>query len=45
MIARYGGEEFAVLFPQTGRAAAAVRVETLRAHIAAFRMLTPQVKS
>jgi two-component system cell cycle response regulator len=41
MIARYGGEEFAVLFPQTGRAAAAVRVETLRAHIAAFRMLTP----
>ena len=41
MIARYGGEEFAVLFPQTGRAAAAVRVEILRAHIAAFPMLTP----
>jgi diguanylate cyclase (GGDEF)-like protein len=36
MIARYGGEEFAVLFPQTGRAAAAVRVETLRAQIAAL---------
>ncbi len=42
MIARYGGEEFAILFPQTGRAAAAVRVETLRAHIAAFPMLTPE---
>ena len=40
MIARYGGEEFAVLFPQTNRAAAAVRVETLRAQIAAFPMLT-----
>jgi len=42
MISRYGGEEFAVLFPQTNRAAAAVRVETLRAQIAAFPMLTPQ---
>lgn len=42
MIARYGGEEFAVLFPQTNRAAAAVRVETLRAQIAAFPMLTPE---
>jgi two-component system, cell cycle response regulator len=42
MIARYGGEEFAILFPETGRAAAAVRVETLRAHIAAFPMLTPE---
>jgi len=42
MIARYGGEEFAVLFPQTNRAAAAVRVETLRALIAAFPMLTPE---
>jgi diguanylate cyclase (GGDEF)-like protein len=40
MIARYGGEEFAVLFPQTGRAAAAVRVETLRAQIAAFPIFT-----
>jgi diguanylate cyclase (GGDEF)-like protein len=40
MIARYGGEEFAVLFPQTNRAAAAVRVETLRAQIAAFPILT-----
>ena len=40
MIARYGGEEFAVLFPQTDRAAAAVRVETLRAQIAAFPMFT-----
>lgn len=42
MIARYGGEEFVVLFPQTNRAAAAVRVETLRAQIAAFPMLTPE---
>jgi diguanylate cyclase (GGDEF)-like protein len=42
MIARYGGEEFAVLFPQIDRAAAVVRVETLRAQIAAFPMLTPQ---
>jgi diguanylate cyclase (GGDEF)-like protein len=42
MIARYGGEEFAILFPHTGRAAAAVRVEALRAHIAAFPMLTPE---
>jgi diguanylate cyclase (GGDEF)-like protein len=40
MIARYGGEEFAVLFPQTSRAAAAVRVETLRAQIAAFPIFT-----
>ena len=35
VVARYGGEEFAVLFPQTGRTAAAVRVETLRAQLAA----------
>jgi diguanylate cyclase (GGDEF)-like protein len=42
MIARYGGEEFVVLFPQTNRAAAAVRVETLRAQITAFPMLTPE---
>jgi diguanylate cyclase (GGDEF)-like protein len=42
MIARYGGEEFAILFPQTNRAAAAVRVETLRAQIAAFPILTAQ---
>ena len=42
MIARYGGEEFAMLFPQTNRASAAVRVETLRAQIAAFPMLTAQ---
>ena len=42
MIARYGGEEFAILFPQTNRAAAAVRVETLRAQIAAFPILTSQ---
>jgi two-component system, cell cycle response regulator len=42
MIARYGGEEFAVLFPQTTRAAAAVRVETLRAQIAAFPLLTAE---
>ena len=34
LVARYGGEEFAVLFPGTGRDAAAVRVETLRAQIA-----------
>jgi len=40
MISRYGGEEFAVLFPQTSRAAAAVRVETLRAQIAAFPIFT-----
>src|ERR1044072_1934008 len=40
VIARSGGEEFAILFPQTGRAAAVVRVETLRAQIAAFPMLT-----
>lgn len=42
MIARYGGEEFAVLLPQTNRAAAAVRVEALRAQIAAFPMLTAE---
>jgi two-component system cell cycle response regulator len=42
MVARYGGEEFVVLFPQTSRAAAAVRVETLRAQIGAFPMLTVQ---
>jgi diguanylate cyclase (GGDEF)-like protein len=42
MVARYGGEEFAILFPQTNRAAAAVRVETLRAQIAAFPILTAQ---
>ena len=42
MVARYGGEEFVVLFPQTNRAAAAVRVETLRAQIAAFPMLTAE---
>jgi len=42
MIARYGGEEFAVLLPQTNSAAAAVRVETLRAQIAAFPMLTAE---
>jgi diguanylate cyclase (GGDEF)-like protein len=42
MIARYGGEEFAILFPQTNRAAAGVRVETLRAQIAAFPILTAQ---
>jgi len=40
MIARYGGEEFAVLFPQTSSAAAAGRVETLRAQIAAFPIFT-----
>ena len=40
MISRYGGEEFAVLLPQTSRAAAAVRVETLRAQIAAFPIFT-----
>jgi diguanylate cyclase (GGDEF)-like protein len=34
-VARYGGEEFVVLFPGTGRDAAAVRVEALRAQIAA----------
>jgi diguanylate cyclase (GGDEF)-like protein len=42
MIARYGGEEFVVLFPQTNRGAAAVRVETLRAQIAAFPIVTPE---
>jgi two-component system, cell cycle response regulator len=42
MIARYGGEEFAVLLPQTNSAAAAVRVEALRAQIAAFPMLTAE---
>jgi len=35
VIARYGGEEFAVLFRDTDRTAAAVRVEFLRAQIAA----------
>jgi diguanylate cyclase (GGDEF)-like protein len=36
IVARYGGEEFAVLFPDTSRAGAAARIETLRAHIAAL---------
>ncbi|MGH8175448.1 MAG: GGDEF domain-containing protein [Steroidobacter sp.] len=36
VVARYGGEEFAVLFPQTGCVAAAVRVEALRAQVAAL---------
>jgi diguanylate cyclase (GGDEF)-like protein len=44
MIARYGGEEFAVLLPQTGRAAAAVRVETLRAQIAAFPIFAAEAE-
>ena len=35
LVARYGGEEFVVLFPEIGRDAAAVRVEALRAQIAA----------
>ncbi len=35
VIARYGGEEFAVLFRDTDRNAAAVRVEFLRAQVAA----------
>jgi len=35
VIARYGGEEFAVLFRNTGRTAATVRVELLRAQVAA----------
>ncbi|HYM34554.1 MAG TPA: GGDEF domain-containing protein [Steroidobacteraceae bacterium] len=35
LIARYGGEEFAVLFRDTDRNAAAVRVEFLRARVAA----------
>jgi diguanylate cyclase (GGDEF)-like protein len=36
IVARYGGEEFAVLFPNTARAGAAARIETLRAHVAAL---------
>jgi diguanylate cyclase (GGDEF)-like protein len=36
IVARYGGEEFAILFPQTTRDAAAVRVEALRALVAAL---------
>jgi two-component system, cell cycle response regulator len=35
VVARYGGEEFAVLFPETDRNTAAVRVEALRALISA----------
>ena len=35
VVARYGGEEFAVLFRDTERNAAAVRVELLRAQVAA----------
>jgi diguanylate cyclase (GGDEF)-like protein len=42
MIARYGGEEFAVLLPQTNGAAAAVRVQTLRAQITAFPIVTAE---
>jgi two-component system cell cycle response regulator len=34
VVARYGGEEFAVLFRETDRNAAAVRVELLRAQVA-----------
>lgn len=36
VVARYGGEEFTILFTETGRDAAAVRVESLRAVIAAL---------
>jgi diguanylate cyclase (GGDEF)-like protein len=36
IVARYGGEEFAILFPETTRDAAAVRVEALRALVAAL---------
>ena len=36
IVARYGGEEFAVLFRDTDRTAAAVRVEMLRAQVAAL---------
>ena len=36
MLARYGGEEFVMLFRGSDRTAAAVRVEMLRAHVAAM---------
>jgi diguanylate cyclase (GGDEF)-like protein len=43
-VARYGGEEFAVLFRDTDRTAAAVRVELLRAQIAGVPLRVTDTK-
>lgn len=44
VVARYGGEEFAVLFRDTDRTAAAVRVEMLRAQIAGVPLRVTDAK-
>jgi diguanylate cyclase (GGDEF)-like protein len=45
MIARYGGEEFAILFPQTNRAAAAVRSRRYARRLPRFRCSRHKARS